>query len=84
VTVIACGALLAPEGHYMAHLHEPVAPSAAAERAAASIGSGLAWAKVTVDFPGPDGNPLNPRLGYEPAVLREIAATTPAAGWRRR
>jgi imidazolonepropionase-like amidohydrolase len=82
VVVISCGPLLAPAGHFMPHLHDPVAPAEAAAVAAASIRSGRPWGKVILDFPGPDGNPLNPRLGYEPAVLRDIAAAVHEAGGR--
>jgi hypothetical protein len=82
VTVLGCGPLLAPAGHFMAHLHEPVAPADAAEAAAAGVRTGWPWAKVILDFPGPDGNPLAPRIGYEPAVLAEIAAAVHEAGGR--
>jgi imidazolonepropionase-like amidohydrolase len=82
VTVIACGPFLAPPGHYMPHLYEGVAPAEAPERAASIIQAGNRWAKVILDFPGPGDSPLNPRLGYEPAVLREIAAAVHEAGGR--
>src|SRR3954451_2396082 len=82
VTVIASGAFLAPPGHYVAQLYEGVPPADASEAAAATIRSGCAWAKVILDFPGPGETPLNPRAGYEPAVLREIAAAVHEAGGR--
>src|SRR3954469_9927730 len=82
VTVIASGAFLAPPGHYVAQLYEGGPPADASEAAAATIRSGCAWAKVILDFPGPGGTPLNPRAGYEPAVLREIAAAVHEAGGR--
>jgi imidazolonepropionase-like amidohydrolase len=82
VALAGCGPFLAPAGHFMAHLHEPVAAGEAAEAAAGRIRDGWAWAKVIVDFPGDDGNPLAPRLGYDPAVLAEIAAAVHEAGGR--
>ncbi|MEA2478225.1 MAG: hypothetical protein QOJ07_147 [Thermoleophilaceae bacterium] len=82
VAIAGSGPVLAPAGHFPAHLHEPVAPADAPAAAAARIEAGWAWAKVIVDFPGPDGNPLAPRLGYEPAVLAEIAAAVHEAGGR--
>jgi imidazolonepropionase-like amidohydrolase len=82
VTVVGCGPFLAPDGGFMPRLHTPVAPADVAHRAAAQIRAGWPWAKVILDFPGPDGNPLNARLGYEPAVLAEIAAAVHEAGGR--
>ena len=82
VTVAGCGPFLAPAGHFMGHLHAPVSAAAAPEAAAARIREGWPWAKVIVDFPGEDGNPLAPRIGYEPAVLAEIAAAVHEAGGR--
>jgi imidazolonepropionase-like amidohydrolase len=82
VALAGCGPFLAPAGHFMAHLHEPVAAGEAPDAAAARIRDGWAWAKVIADFPGEDGNPLAPRLGYEPAVLAEIAAAVHEAGGR--
>jgi imidazolonepropionase-like amidohydrolase len=82
VALAGCGPFLAPAGHFMPHLHEPASASEAPERAARQIRSGWPWAKVIVDFPGEDGNPLAPRLGYEPTVLAEIAAAVHEAGGR--
>jgi imidazolonepropionase-like amidohydrolase len=82
VVVVGCGPPLAPAGGFIAALHEPVAPAIAAEAAAGVIRSGRPWAKVILDFFGPDGNPLTARLGYEPAVLAEIAAAVHEAGGR--
>src|SRR3954471_9858652 len=82
VTVIAGGPFLAPPGHYVAHLYEGVAARDAPEAAAATIRAGCPWAKVILDFPAPGETPLNPRLGYEPAGLREIADAVHEAGGR--
>ncbi len=80
VAVTGCGPVLAPAGGFHRRLHEPVAPADAAEVAAAQIRAGWPWAKVILDYPGPDGNPLNARVGYEPAVLREIVDAVHGAG----
>jgi hypothetical protein len=80
--VIGCGPLLAPAGGFIAALHDPVAPADAPGAAAGVIRAGWPWAKVILDFFGPDGNPLNARVGYEQAVLTEIAAAVHEAGGR--
>jgi len=79
---IGCGPFLAPADHYLPHLYDPTEPRDAAARAAAQIRAGWPWAKVILDFPEPGGSPLQPRLGYEPAVLREIADAVHEAGGR--
>jgi hypothetical protein len=79
---IGCGPFLAPPDHYHPHLYEPTEPADAAGKAAAQIRAGWPWAKVILDFPAPGGSPLEPRLGYEPAVLREIADAVHEAGGR--
>ena len=80
--VIGAGPFLAPPDHYHPHLYEPTEPRDAPAKAAAQIAAGFAWAKVILDFPAPGENPLNARLGYEPAVLKEIAAAVHEAGGR--
>src|SRR4051812_17632189 len=80
--VIGAGPFLAPPGHYLPHLSPGIEPADAAAAAAAQIEAGWPWAKVILDFPAPGETPLNPRLGYEPAVLREIADAVHEAGGR--
>jgi imidazolonepropionase-like amidohydrolase len=80
--VIGAGPFLAPADHYFPHLYEPTDPRDAPAKAARQIAQGFAWAKVILDFPAPGETPLNARLGYEPAVLEEIAAAVHEAGGR--
>jgi Amidohydrolase family len=82
MVVVGCGPLIAPAGGFISALHDPVAPAGAPEAAAGVIRAGWPWAKVILDFFGPDGNPLNARVGYDTAVLTEIAAAVHEAGGR--
>jgi imidazolonepropionase-like amidohydrolase len=80
--VVGCGPFLAPPDFFLPHLYEGTPASAAPEAAARRVRDGWPWVKVIGDYPGADGNPLNARPGYPPAVLAEIAAATHEAGGR--
>jgi imidazolonepropionase-like amidohydrolase len=80
--ILASGPFLAPPGLFMPHLYEGRGPADAVAEAERLAASGLPWVKVIADFPGPDGNWFAPRLGYSPAVLREIVAAAHAHGAR--
>jgi len=82
VELIGCGPFIAPARQFMPRLHEPVPAGEAPEAAAARIRAGWPWAKLILDFPGEEWNPLAPRLSYEPAVVAEIAAAVHGAGGR--
>jgi imidazolonepropionase-like amidohydrolase len=80
--LIGCGPFLAPPGFFIPHLYEGTPAAEAAQAAAHRVRSGWRWVKVIADYPGADGNPLNPRMGYEKSVIEEIAHATREAGGR--
>jgi imidazolonepropionase-like amidohydrolase len=73
VEVTACGPFLAPPDFFLAHLYDGTPRAHAVDAARARIHGGWPWVKVIVDYPGADGNPLAPQLGYPLELLREIA-----------
>jgi imidazolonepropionase-like amidohydrolase len=82
VRVVGCGPFLAPPGFYLTHLYEGTPPDRAVEAARERVRAGWPWVKVIADFPGPDRNPLAPRLGYPLELVAEIAAAVHAEGGR--
>jgi imidazolonepropionase-like amidohydrolase len=80
--VIACGPFLAPPDLYLAHLYEPVDPCDVIARARQRVQAGAEWVKVIVDFPGPDANPLQPRLGYPLDLIGAIVEAVHAESGR--
>jgi len=86
--VIGCGPFLAPPDFFLPHLYEGTAAADAVAAARDRVRSGWPWVKVICDFPGADGNPLNPRLGYPADLLMRIAdavheegAASPPTSW---
>ena len=82
VRVLGCGPFLAPPDFFIAALYEGTPASAAVEAARARARSGTRWVKVVVDYPGPDGNPLAPRLGYPLELVAAIADAVHEEGGR--
>jgi imidazolonepropionase-like amidohydrolase len=82
VRVIGCGPFLAPPDLFLAHLYDPTPPERAVEAARERVRGGWPWVKIIADHPGPDGNPLAPRLGYSFALMAEIADAVHAEGGR--
>jgi imidazolonepropionase-like amidohydrolase len=82
VHIVGCGPFLAPPELFLAHLYEPTPPEEAVDAAVARIDDGWPWVKIIADHPGPDGNPLAPRLGYPFALIAEIADAVHAEGGR--
>ena len=82
VRVLGCGPFLAPPDFFIAALYEGTPADAAVEAARARARSGTGWVKVVVDYPGPDGNPLAPRLGYPLELVAAIADAVHEEGGR--
>ena len=82
VRVIAAGPLLAPPDFFLAHLYEGTPPERAVVAARRHVRDGWPWVKLITDFPGPDRNPLAPRLGYPPELLAAIVAAVHDEGGR--
>jgi len=80
--VIGCGPLLAPPDFFLPHLYEGTPPEDAVAAARERVRSGWPWVKVICDFPGADGNPLNPRLGYPADLLLRITDAVHEEGGR--
>ena len=80
--VIGCGPFLAPPDFFLPHLYEGTAAADAVAAARDRVRSGWPWVKVICDFPGADGNPLNPRLGYPADLLMRIADAVHEEGGR--
>ncbi|HEX5621606.1 MAG TPA: amidohydrolase family protein [Solirubrobacteraceae bacterium] len=80
--VIGCGPLLAPPDFFLPHLYEGTPPEQAVTAARERARSGWPWVKVICDFPGADGNPLNPRLGYPADLLLRIVDAVHEEGGR--
>jgi hypothetical protein len=82
VRVVGCGPFLAPPGFYLEHLYDGTRPERAVGAARDRVRAGWPWVKVIADFPGPDRNPLAPRVGYPLELVGEIAAAVHAEGGR--
>jgi imidazolonepropionase-like amidohydrolase len=82
VRIVACGPFLAPPGLFLEHLYDATLPEDAVDVARRRIRDGRPWAKIIADHPGPNGNPLAPRLGYSFDLVAEIAAAVHAEGGR--
>jgi imidazolonepropionase-like amidohydrolase len=80
--VIGCGPFLAPPGGFRDHLFEGTEPERAVAVARERIRDGGRWVKIICDHPGPDGNPLAPRLGYPLDLVREIVEAVHEEGGR--
>ena len=82
VRVVGCGPFLAPPDFFHEHLYEGTPADRAVAAARDRVRAGWPWVKVISDFPGPDRNPLAPRLGYPLELMRQIAAAVHAEGGR--
>jgi imidazolonepropionase-like amidohydrolase len=82
VRVIGCGPFLAPPDLFLAHLYDLTPPERAVEAARERVRAGWPWVKIVADYPGPDGNPLAPRLGYSFDLMAQIADAVHAEGGR--
>ena len=80
--VLTAGRLLAPPGHYYAHLATWVKPADLIATALAEVEAGVPWVKVIGDFVGPDGDWFNAPATYEPALIRKLVQAVHAAGAR--
>ena len=82
VRVLGCGPFLAPPDFFIPALTTARPPARRSRRARARARTGTGWVKLVVDYPGADGNPLAPRLGYPLELVAEIAAAVHEAGGR--
>jgi imidazolonepropionase-like amidohydrolase len=80
--IIGCGPFLAPPDLFLAHLYEGTDPAQAVAAARERVRAGWPWVKIIGDYPGPGGTPLDPRLGYPVALVREIADAVHEEGGR--
>ena len=80
--VLECGPLLAPDGPFLAHLREPVAPDDLIATATALIRAGAPWVKVLADAPGRDGNMVAARPTYRAELIGRLCDAVHAAGGR--
>lgn len=76
--VLQAGRFLGPDGGWVEDLHVPTPPERLLDAVRAQLASGVAWVKVIGDWKH-DGEI---RLNYDPALLREVADLTHAAGRR--
>jgi imidazolonepropionase-like amidohydrolase len=79
---IGCGPFLAPPDFFLPHLYEGTRPEDAVAAARDRVRAGWPWVKIIADYPGADFNPLAPRLGYPPELVRAIADAVHEEGGR--
>jgi imidazolonepropionase-like amidohydrolase len=80
--VVGCGPFLAPPDFFLAHLYWGTPAEDAVDAARARVRAGWPWVKIVADFPGDDGNPLQPHIGYPLDLVAEIAAAVHDEGGR--